>query len=73
MAKTLAERQAAHREKLKSEGKTQRLITVSEVDWQAGFEKGLSGGSEYPVPPEVTDRLAWFSGVLEGKAKRERK
>jgi hypothetical protein len=45
-------------------------VTQNADDWQAGYNAGMSGGSS--MPPEVTDRLAYASGFIEGKAARIR-
>jgi hypothetical protein len=70
MAKTTAERQADHRKRLRETGKVQKLITIDETDWQAGFDAGLVGAKNYPPPKEIQDDLAWYSGYIEGKAKK---
>lgn len=68
MAKTVAERQAEYRKRLAAQGKIQRLITMDAASWQMGFDAGRNGHMDYP-PLDCPDRLAWFSGFIEGKAK----
>lgn len=46
-----------------------KLVSIIEVDWQKGFDAGLLGISQYPVP-STTDEYSWFSGWIEGSAKR---
>lgn len=71
MGQTNAERQQKHREKLRTEGKIQRTITIVEADWKAGFDVGLAGGKG--VPPKESDGFSWMAGFIEGKAKAEKK
>lgn len=68
MAKSVAERQASYRVRLAEQGKMQRLFTLDKASWEAGVEAGKTGGPEMP-PADVADRLAYFSGYVEGKAK----
>ena len=70
MAKTSAERQRDYREKLKREGKRQMLVTITETDWDLGFQAGQDGESS--VAPQGADGLSWYSGYIEGKATREK-
>jgi hypothetical protein len=46
-------------------------IVQDSKDWQAGFNAGSSGGTSV-APPEIGDRLAYFSGFIEGKVARSR-
>ncbi|MGO8692858.1 MAG: hypothetical protein ACLQMF_04205 [Rectinemataceae bacterium] len=71
MPMTNSEKQAAYRERLRADGKTQKLVTVEAEAWQAGYEAGMAGHPDYP-PPAGIDRLSWFSGYIEGKAHRTR-
>ena len=69
MAKTTAERQADYRRRLAEKGQVQRLITMDEKSWKMGFDAGKNGHMDYP-PLDVTDRLAWFSGFIEGRGEK---
>jgi hypothetical protein len=40
------------------------------TSWQIGFEAGLAGQAP-PTPPDM-DGLSYQSGVIEGKAARQR-
>ena len=66
---TSSEKQAAHRERLRAQGKTQKLVTVEAAAWQSGYEAGMAVLPDYP-PPAGIDRLSWFSRYIEGKAHR---
>lgn len=65
-----ARRQAAYRERQQAAGKRQRVVWIHENDWQAGFAAGEAGTPAAPVPQGV-DGLSWFSGWVEGEAKRK--
>jgi hypothetical protein len=69
MAKTAAERQRDFRAKLKDEGKRQMLVTITNDDWDLGYQAGLDG--EDSLAPSDADGLSWYSGYIEGKAKRK--
>jgi hypothetical protein len=45
-------------------------IVQDSASWQAGYNAGMSGGSNI-CPPEVPDSLAYVSGYIEGKAVRQ--
>jgi ribosome modulation factor len=47
-------------------------ITQDPASWQAGYNAGMSGQNPQTCPPEVPDSLAFWSGVIEGKAARAR-
>ena len=68
MAKTAAQRQRDFRAKLKDQGKRQMLVTLTDEDWQSGYDAGMEG--EEPYAPSDVDGLSWYSGYIEGKAKR---
>jgi hypothetical protein len=40
--------------------------------FRKGRAAGMASGPEVP-PPEITDRLAYLSGYIEGKALREQR
>lgn len=65
-----AERQAAYRQRQESEGKIQRTVMIDRASWEAGYAAGLAGQSSR-ARPGIADRLAFLSGYIEGKAKRE--
>ena len=47
-------------------------ITQDRAAWDAGFAAGESGQTvtACPYPAAAADSLAWYSGFIEGKAKR---
>jgi hypothetical protein len=47
-------------------------ITQDPASWQAGYNAGMSGHVPHRTPPEVADGLAYWAGVIEGKAARLR-
>ncbi len=69
MAKTSAERQRGFRERLRAEGKTQKLITVISKDWDSGYSAGCKG--MILKQPDGVDSLSWLSGYIEGKGKKQ--
>lgn len=40
------------------------------ADWQAGYDAGLAG--QQIQPPRGVDGVAWYSGLIEGKADRSK-
>lgn len=66
-----AKRQEAYRQRQQAGGMRQRMVWIHEESWQAGFDAGLAGTPSSPVPPGI-DGLSWFSGWIEGEAKRKR-
>jgi hypothetical protein len=64
-----AKRQAAFRARQKAEGKKQVLVWIDSISWNLGFEAGKCGSPN--TPPKDADELSFFSGYIEGKAKRE--
>ena len=68
MAMTNAEKQAAYRERLRADGKTQRLVTVDASACRRDM-RPATRASKLP-PPAGIDRLSWFSGYIEGKGHR---
>lgn len=64
-----ARRQEAFRERQKAAGKRQRLVWIHDESWQAGFDAGVAGTPSTPIPVGI-DGLSWFSGWIEGEAKR---
>lgn len=64
-----ARRQEAFRERQREAGKRQVMVWIDQESWQAGFDAGAVGRSSSPVPAGV-DGLSWFSGWIEGDAKR---
>lgn len=64
-----ARRQAAFRARQKAEGKKQVLVWIDSISWDLGFESGKSGLPS--APPKDCDELSFFSGYIEGKAKRD--
>jgi excisionase family DNA binding protein len=47
-------------------------IEYDRQSWDAGYQAGLDGKpATAPIPPEVTDPLAWYSGMIEGHAARK--
>ncbi len=49
-----------------------RIIQGLSPSWEAGYNAGMSGQNPRRCPREVPDCLAFWSGVFEGKAARER-
>ena len=45
-------------------------VTQDPAAWQAGYKAGHAGKPTDQAPPGI-DALAWFSGVIEGKADRQ--
>lgn len=66
-----AKRQAAYRKRQQAAGKRQRMVWIHDASWQAGFKAGETSTPASPVP-EGIDGLSWFSGWIEGEAKRLR-
>ena len=64
-----AKRQEAYRHRQQAAGRKQRVVWIHDDAWQAGFAAGEAGTPSTPVPPG-TDGLSWFSGWIEGEAKR---
>lgn len=50
--------------------KTRLAVTLDPTAWQAGYKAGHAGKPTNQPPPGI-DALAWFSGVIEGKADRQ--
>jgi ribosome modulation factor len=46
------------------------LVRQDPASYALGYQAGLAGRSSQE-PPGVKDDLAWISGYIEGKAKRE--
>ena len=51
-----------------SQKESYNLVSIKEVDWQRGFDAGLLGIAQYPVPTGA-DEHSWYSGWIEGSAK----
>ena len=64
-----AKRQEAYRKRQQAAGKRQRMVWIHDESWQAGFKAGEAGTPSSPVPDGI-DGLSWFSGWIEGEAKR---
>jgi len=64
-----AKRQEAYRQRQQTAGKRQRMVWIHDTSWQAGFAAGEAGTPSSPVPQGI-DSLSWFSGWIEGEAKR---
>lgn len=45
-------------------------VSMIQADWQLGFDAGEAGKPSTPVSPNVSHALSWFSGYIEGDAKR---
>jgi len=43
-------------------------VTLQPEDWRAGYDAGVSGVR--PAPGSIRDELAWYSGYIEGAARR---
>jgi ribosome modulation factor len=48
------------------------IIQGLSPSWEAGYKAGMSGHNPRRCPRKVPDCLAFWSGVFEGKAARER-
>jgi hypothetical protein len=66
----VARRQAAYKDRQEQAGKKRVQVWMDRDDWQAGFDTGAVGKPSRPGA-EVCDQLAWFSGWIEGDAKRQ--
>jgi hypothetical protein len=64
-----AVRQAAYKARQEQAGKKRVQVWLDEGDWQVGFD---AGEARKPSQPDesIRDQLAWFSGWIEGDAKR---
>lgn len=69
-AKSGAERQAEYSARMKKDGYKRTTVWVKDEDWQAGYKAGAAG--QKSAPPAGIHRLSWFSGYIEGEAKREK-
>jgi hypothetical protein len=47
-------------------------VRYDEESWRRGRAAGMTGGPEV-CPPDLPDRLAYYSGYIEGKAPREQR
>lgn len=45
-------------------------VTLDRQSWDAGYQAGYAGHPQDPPPPGVNDRLAFYSGWIEGNATR---
>lgn len=66
----VARRQAAYKDRQEQTGKKRVQVWMDRDDWQSGFDMGAAGKPSRPGA-EVRDQLAWFSGWIEGDAKRQ--
>jgi hypothetical protein len=44
-------------------------VPLDSASWQAGFNTGKAGKSSR-IPSGIKDRMAWYSGYIEGQASR---
>lgn len=65
-----ARRQAAFKARRKAEGYKRATVWIHEASWQAGYDAALAGQPSTPHSADV-DGLSWFSGYIEGQAKRQ--
>lgn len=66
----LLSRNARYEARRKAEGWRRVSVWQKADDWQAGFDAALAGQPANPVPKGL-DGLSWFSGWIEGDAKRK--
>ena len=45
-------------------------VTLDRQSWDVGYQAGYAGQPHDPPPPGVLDRLAFYSGWIEGDATR---
>ena len=43
-------------------------MRLDAASWEAGYAAGQAGKS--PIAPKGMDSLSWYSGFIEGKARR---
>ena len=65
-----AKRQETYRQRQKAAGKRQFIAWIDNETWDEGFKAGHAGKPASPVPSGI-DPFAWFSGWVEGDAKRQ--
>ncbi len=71
LASPSAQRQAAYKARREAQGFKRTTVWIHEGAWQAGYDAGFAGKPSTPVPAGL-DGLSWFSGYIEGDAKRQR-
>jgi ribosome modulation factor len=72
MARNFKELQAKMSPERQARNKAEAARRITEA-WAAGFAAGEAGQAltDCPYPARSTESLAWHSGFIEGKAKRQ--